>query len=171
MYTRERINVVVLPFKNKKVRTRSSMKIQGPDQTNKAGSSKKSEKTKSGGGIFSSFLGGSDDAQETTHTAASNTIARVDVLLAAQAAEDPAARASRQKMRRRADTILHELDKIRLGMLTGRLTVGNMIDIADVVASHREKIDDPQLAAILDEVDLRAQIEIAKMRQALDMRA
>jgi hypothetical protein len=32
------------------------------------------------------------------------------------------------------------------------------------VASHREKIDDPRLVAILDEIDLRAQVEIAKAR-------
>jgi hypothetical protein len=53
-------------------------------------------------------------------------------------------------------------------MLTGTLTVGNLLDIADVVASHRERIGDPQLAGLLDEIDLRAQIEIAKMKMALD---
>ncbi|HPF78465.1 MAG TPA: flagellar assembly protein FliX [Alphaproteobacteria bacterium] len=40
--------------------------------------------------------------------------------------------------------------------------------MADVVASHREKINDPKLTALLDEIDLRAQIEIAKMRKAME---
>jgi len=71
-------------------------------------------------------------------------------------------------MRHRADTLLNELDRIRMGLLSGSLTVGHVIDIADVVASHREKIMDPQLTAILDEIDLRAQIELAKMRLSLD---
>ena len=53
-------------------------------------------------------------------------------------------------------------------MLSGTLSVGNLIDIADVVASHRERLKDPQLCSLLDEIDLRAQIEIAKMRMALD---
>jgi hypothetical protein len=71
-------------------------------------------------------------------------------------------------MLQRSDNVLVQLDKIRLGMLTGTLTVGNLLDIADVVASHRERIGDPQLAGLLDEIDLRAQIEIAKMKMALE---
>ena len=55
-------------------------------------------------------------------------------------------------------------------MLTGQLTVGHMIDIADVVASHRERINDPTLTSVMDEIDLRAQVELAKMRVALDAR-
>ncbi len=45
-----------------------------------------------------------------------------------------------------------------------------MIDVADVVATHRDKIDDPGLTAIMDEIDLRAQVEIAKMRVTLDQK-
>ena len=71
-------------------------------------------------------------------------------------------------MRKRSNDLLDELDKIRMGMLNGTLTVGHMVDIADVVASHREKISDPTLTAIMDEIDLRAQVELAKMRVALD---
>ena len=43
-----------------------------------------------------------------------------------------------------------------------------MIDVADVVASHRERIHDPALTAVMDEIDLRAQVELAKMRAALE---
>ena len=95
-------------------------------------------------------------------------IAGIDSLLAAQEADDPAQRAAKKRMRERGETVLKQLDKIRLGMLTGTLSVGNLLDVADVVASHRERINDPQLSSLLDEIDLRAQIEIAKMRMALD---
>jgi hypothetical protein len=53
-------------------------------------------------------------------------------------------------------------------MLGGNLTVGHMIDIADIVASHREKITDPALTSLMDEIDLRAQVELAKMRISMD---
>ena len=76
--------------------------------------------------------------------------------------------AAKKRMRHRSDKILSELDKIRMAMLSGTLTIGHMVDIADVVASHREKIMDPALTAIMDEIDLRAQVELAKMRVALD---
>jgi hypothetical protein len=39
-----------------------------------------------------------------------------------------------------------------------------MVDIADVVASHRQKVQDPGMVEIMDEIDLRAQVELAKMR-------
>ncbi|MGB1077588.1 MAG: flagellar assembly protein FliX [Bdellovibrionales bacterium] len=42
------------------------------------------------------------------------------------------------------------------------------MDIADIVSSHKENIQDPELTAILEEIDLRAQVEIAKMRISLD---
>ncbi len=145
------------------------MKISGPDKTGKTAGTKKTDKTsRSGSTEFSGLLGGVDETSETAHASGAAAVARLDVLLAAQGADDPAERASRGRMRKRADSVLRGLDKIRLGMLTGNLSVGNLIDIADVVASHREKVQDPQLAAILDEIDLRAQIEIAKMRMALD---
>ncbi len=148
------------------------MKINGPGETQKAGATKKTGKAGSSSGTsFGGLLGGVDEASETQHAASSNVIARVDVLLAAQGSEDPAERASRGRMQKRGGDILHQLDKIRLAMLTGNLSVGNLIDIADVVAAHRERIGDPQLAGILDEIDLRAQIEIAKMRMALDAAA
>ena len=143
------------------------MKISGPNETQKAGNAKKTGKAGASTSSFSGLLG-AEEATETQHAASAGVIARVDVLLAAQGSEDPAERASRGKMQKRGGDILHHLDKIRLAMLTGNLSVGNLIDIADVVAAHRERIGDPQLAGILDEIDLRAQIEIAKMRMALD---
>ena len=91
--------------------------------------------------------------------------------LAAQGVEDPTAKAAKKRMRARAGNMLDQLEKIRVGLLTGTLTIGDVINIADVVAQHREKIMDPGLTAILDEIDLRAQVEIAKMRKAMEENA
>ncbi|MFA7276534.1 MAG: flagellar assembly protein FliX [Pseudobdellovibrionaceae bacterium] len=144
------------------------MKIQGSDQSQKIGGTKKAGAgSKTGSTEFGSLVG-ADESEAPAHAAAAGVIAGIDSLLAAQETDDPATRASKGRMRRRAMDILKELDKVRLGMLTGTLSVGNLIDVADVVASHRERINDPQLSSLLDEIDLRAQIEIAKMRMALD---
>ncbi len=142
------------------------MKITGPDGPKSVGGTKKSEKSK-GSSSFGDMLG-VDETSETAHAMGAGAIARIDVLLAAQAAEDPTERAARGRMKKRGDQILRTLDRLRIGILTGTLTVGNLVDVADVVATHRERINDPELAGILDEIDLRAQIEIAKMRMAMD---
>lgn len=144
------------------------MKIDGPGQAQGAGKSKKTSKADRAGNIFESLI--SSGPQEAAPAKATQSIAMVDALLALQGAEDPTARAAKKRMRERANTVLNELDKIRMGMLSGKLTVGHMVDIADVVASHREKVMDPALSALMDEIDLRAQVELAKMRVALEDR-
>ena len=146
------------------------MKIQGPGPTqgpSKAGSKKKVGGD-GGGASFGSFVAEETPAQAEPSQA--QAIAKMDALLAVQGAEDPTQGPARKRMRKRATDLLDGLDQIRMAMLNGQLTVGHMIDVADVVASHRETITDPQLTSIMDEIDLRAQVELAKMRVALDAR-
>ena len=145
------------------------MKVEGPSRSQQSEQAKKKGKVSSGEGSFSSMVTGETGGAQGANAAQS--IASIDVMLAAQGTESPTERAARKRMRARADTILSELDRIKVALLGGTLTVGHVIDIADVVAAHREKIMDPRLTSILDEVDLRAQIELAKMRVALDKRA
>lgn len=148
------------------------MKIQGPGPTQKTSKTKKASSSGSSDGAdFSAFVdsaGGSSDAAGANPT---QNIAAVDALLMVQETDDPASRASKGRMRQRSTNVLQELEKIRMAMLTGNLTVGHMIDIADVVSSHRETVDDPALTAIMDEIDLRAQVELAKMRMSLDQKS
>jgi len=144
------------------------MKVEGPGRTQSADKAKKKDGV-SGDGSFEQMLTGG--APEASAPVSAGTIARVDSLLSVQAMEDPTEKAASKRMMARADNVLKELDKIRVGLLTGTLNIGQLLDIADVVASHRERIVDPRLTAILDEIDLRAQIEVAKMRVALDKAA
>lgn len=142
------------------------MKVNGPGGVKGPSKTNKKDKSSSSDTSFGDMV-----SKGTTQSAATTTaqsIAMVDSLLAVQEAEDPTERKARRRMHQRSSTLLDELDKIRMGMLNGSLTVGHMIDIADVVASHREKIADPALTAVMDEIDLRAQVELAKLRVSLD---
>ncbi len=142
------------------------MKVDGPQHTQKASQAKKKGKAESGDGSFGSLVSGATG--ESGAAGAAQSIAKVDSLLAVQGAEDPTERAAQKRMRQRADNVLDELDRLRMRLLSGTLTVGDVVGIASVVAAHRERVMDPQLTALLDEVDLRAQIELAKMRVAMD---
>lgn len=144
------------------------MKIDGPNRTQQSGSTQKKSGVSGRGGAFGDLLTGG--AEGPSGAGATHTIAHIDALLAAQETESPTERAARRRVVQRADSLLGALEQIRLGLLTGTLTVGHLIDIADVVAQHRDKVMDPRMTAILDEVDLRAQIELAKMRKALEQR-
>lgn len=141
------------------------MKVEGPNSTRQTSSTQRKGKISEGSSGFGDFM--SEGATETGGAGATHSIAHIDTLLAVQEAENPTERATRKRMAQRATTILDELERMRMGLLTGTLTVGHVIDIADVVAQHREKIMDPRLTVLLDEIDLRAQIELAKMRQSM----
>lgn len=142
------------------------MKIEGPSKSQSASKSDKSSKTGKTNGAFGEMVASA--AKEATRTVATSSIAMVDALLSVQGAESATERATKRRMKERGDKILRQLDHLRLGILTGNLTLGQVVDIADVVASNREKVKDPKMTAILDEIDLRAQIEIAKMRKAME---
>ena len=144
------------------------MKVEGPKGPDKTQGTKKSGGVSSADALMFRGLMAAEDTPETAQTAQTQNIARLDVLLAVQGTDDPATRASKGRMLARSSALIDTLDDIRTGMLTGTLTVGHLIDVADVVASHREKIHDPELTGLMDEIDLRAQVEIAKMRIALD---
>jgi hypothetical protein len=143
------------------------MKVEGPGSTQQTSRTGKKDKV-GGGGAFSDMLTGG--AASSSPASAPQSISAIDTLLAVQGAEDPTERAARKRMKVRGGRILDELERIRLGLLSGTLTIGDIINIADVVAMHREKIMDPDLTSILDEIDLRAQVEMAKMKMAMEAR-
>lgn len=142
------------------------MKVEGPKGPKNVQKSKKSSKSSSSDADFSSFM--TNSAAEAETTAAAQSIARVDVLLAAQASEDPTERAARQRMHQRGTDILDSLEQIKMALINGNLRMSHIENITHLVAVNREKIDDPNLSYVLDEIDLRAQVELAKLEAARD---
>ncbi|HYD31006.1 MAG TPA: flagellar assembly protein FliX [Azospirillaceae bacterium] len=135
------------------------MKIEGPGQirSNSVRRTGKSDSTTSG--AFAKALGG--ETSQTGNVNSAGPLTGVDALLALQEVDDATARASKGKMR--AEEMLDRLDEIRHSLLFGNLSRGKIIDLARVVKTNRVNVDDPRLAEILDEIDLRAQVELAKL--------
>ena len=87
----------------------------------------------------------------------------VSTILALQAAPDSTERRARQRAVQRADAMLDELEQIRLGLLLGAIPRARLEQLAQMVRARREQLDDPKLIAILDEIELRAAVELAKL--------
>lgn len=64
---------------------------------------------------------------------------------------------------RRGEELLDRLDDLRLALLEGRLPLATIQKLADLVAARRARVDDPRLLAILDQIELRAAAELAKL--------
>ena len=145
------------------------MKVDGPKQTSSV-TSKKSKKTgsTSAPGAFASELsktgGGSepDRAEATDQAAPVTTVAGV---LAMQSV-DPDAQSSPEERKRRAQRgyeLLDRLEEIRRGLLIGAIPKDRLADLAQMVRQRREKGADPVISKLLDEIELRASIELAKL--------
>jgi len=98
-------------------------------------------------------------------TGAARTLSPVDGLFALQEVADDAP-SRRRRAVQRGNAVLDRLDDLRLGLLSGRMSMSQISELTRLVASERAQIDDPRLEAVLNEIDLRAQVELAKLAAA-----
>lgn len=136
------------------------MKIEGPGgikYTGKVGGTKKTGATDKA--AFADVMGAGDVA-EAAPTTQSAPVMSVDQLVGLQGVDD--ALHSKKQVQQRATDILDRLDMLRLQILEGRISKEQLMQLARVVNVRRTHTTDPQLIEILNEIELRAQIEIAK---------
>lgn len=136
------------------------MKIEGPNRTSGVKGPSKTKKA-DGNGEFGSLLE-TEETEEKPAAASTGPVAALDALLALQDVSGDA-KSAEKKARRRGLLILDQLDKIKIGILNGSLAVQDLRDLSAMATSHRDQIMDKNLAEVLDEIDLRAQIELAKL--------
>lgn len=136
------------------------MKIEGPNRTSGA---KGPSKTKKSGaaGEFGSLLEAEEAGEKPAITGA-GPVAGLDALLALQGDEGASAQAEK-RAKKRGLMLLDQLDKIKIGLLTGNLPVHELQELSSIVSARRDQVEDPKLSEILNEIDLRAQIELAKL--------
>jgi hypothetical protein len=74
--------------------------------------------------------------------------------------------AGRRRAIARGEELLDQLEDIRHELLAGTLSKGRLIDLRRIIENKRDQVDDPQLTDILDWIDLRAAVELAKYDSA-----
>lgn len=85
----------------------------------------------------------------------------VDALLALQEVGSPLER--RRRSVRRAGRLLDELEGLKVALLGGDLGLTDLDRLTRAAREQREVTDDPKLESVLDEIETRAQVEIAKL--------
>jgi hypothetical protein len=126
-----------------------------------SGGARRTGRSEGGSGNFAKeMVSGPSSAGGTSGAQAASPLSALNGLLALQEVDDAGARSSRGK--RRGIQILDMLEELRLGLLAGGIPRGKLLDLTRVVQAQRDRVDDPRLMQILDEIDLRAQVELAK---------
>ena len=98
---------------------------------------------------------------ETRATLAPKATTNIDALIALQGIEeDPAER--RRRSVARGKGALDVLDQLKLGLLSGNLDSSTVARLRDAAANLKSSSGDPGLDAVLSEIELRVEVELAK---------
>jgi hypothetical protein len=100
---------------------------------------------------------------ETRAAAAPKAAANIDALLAMQGVEDPVERRKRSVARGRG--ALEVLDDLKIGLLSGNFDASTVSRLRDAAANLKSTSGDPGLDAVLSEIELRVEVELAKAGQ------
>ena len=73
----------------------------------------------------------------------------------------------RRRARERGLSLLEKLDELRHGLLAGRNPRHQLSNLLHAVRSRREHTADPRIREVLDEIELRAAVELAKLQQSV----
>lgn len=113
----------------------------------------------SASGSFVSHL--AEPTEGSAPVAASPAPASVNPLLAVQEVAD--ATSGRAHARARGEAMLERLDDIRIGLLTGFVPRDRLEDLLRLVNDNRSRAGAGRLGEVLDEIELRAKVELAKL--------
>ena len=114
------------------------------------------------GGTFS--LTGPEAAAATARTAptgGASAVGSLDALIALQEVDSPLER--RRRAIHRAGRLLDALDKLKLALLDGEPSAADLQRLAATVREQRDNTGDPGLQALLDQIETRAAVELAKL--------
>ncbi len=110
--------------------------------------------------------GSSDVAATETGVVDTAALDGVDALLAMQEVGDSTEEHSRKQARSYGMDLLDRLTSIQDALLRGAIPKENLMDLAKRMREGRAKVQDPRLNEILSEIELRAEVEIAKFTRS-----
>jgi hypothetical protein len=109
----------------------------------------------------SSFADAVANEQQTAPASTKAAPAAIDGLFVLQeVAEDLN---GRRRAAARGEKLLDRLEDLRLALLSGKLPRAQLEQLRSLAKEHGPGVDDPQLAAVLAEIELRVAVELAKL--------
>src|SRR5580693_8072605 len=135
------------------------MRIYGPNGTTLGSASLTARRSSSTG--FA--LPEATSTPESRPVIAPRAAGNIDALLAMQGIEDPVER--RKRSVQRGKGALDVLDDLKIGLLSGNFNAATVSRLRSAAASLKSSSGDPGLDAVLSEIELRVEVELAKAGQ------
>ncbi len=137
------------------------IKINDINKTTDINTSKGVKKT-SGGESFSAYLN-ETMAKKSQQVGGTSGISVADAIFATQMVGSEEEREIRKKLIKRGYSLLEKLEEIRDALLLGYMSKDKLIETARMVKEHQAESSDPKLQEIMAEIELRVEVELAKL--------
>lgn len=134
------------------------MKIAGTGPVKTSPIRRRNDSTKASDGAFTEHL---STARAPTGAAPASHANAVGGLFMLQEVDQDGR--GRRQAKEQGEALLDRLDEIRDSLLSGRLNAGTLDRLLNQVRKQRAVFSDPKLTEILDEIELRAAVELAKL--------
>ena len=134
------------------------MKVNGPGAAGAAGASRGARPQSAAGGFSPITTQATSETSITSHVSGVNSL---EALIALQEVGGPLER--RRKAVSRAGLILDTLEELKVDMLDGTIAPQSAQKLVRLAREQRSLTDDPRLESLLDEIETRAAVELAKL--------
>ena len=123
-----------------------------------------SSSTSVSGADFASYLETPAAVSQNAPVTGLNGVSAVEAMLLAQSVGDQVVNEERKRRAvAHGENLLDRLEDIRLALLQGSISKSKLIELAQLLRVRREEGLDEKLSALLDEIELRAEVELAKL--------
>jgi len=139
------------------------MKVSKTGGTKDARATSKKGPIPDNGEVFSESLKSAQGATTLATVVGSGMVSNVDALFSLQEAPDAMDPRSRKLAITYGEDLLKRLDELKLGVLNGSMPKEKLTDLAQYLRQKRQSCDDFLLNEIISEIELRAEVEIAKL--------
>ncbi len=117
----------------------------------------------SAGQTFRAHIQDGDTPPSTASTGVA-PLAALTSLLAVQEVPDPID--PKKRAIQHGDALLDELKELQIGLVEGWVPEDTLRGLAHMLDQPRPEIDDPELNRVLDDIELRAAVELAKFERS-----
>lgn len=163
-------NIAPRNFEKRVYTVHMEIKVTNYGGVKAAGSLRKRDGTATAG-VFSDFLNaaqteGTASAPEVSETTSAATIGN---LLALQEISEEERK--RERLIKQGKTMLDALERLRQQLLIGEIPMQMLPDLATSLAVQKESVSDPHLLGIIEDIELRVAVELAKLEMAFAAKA
>lgn len=134
------------------------MKVTGPGPSSAVSAAKRKSSVSGGSGAFT--LDVAQSASSAVATSSTAALQSVDAILALQSVGDFTE--AKKRATSRAHNLLDVLDELKIALLDGGLPKTKLVALMNLLQDQRDDTNDASLEAVLDEVEVRAAVELAK---------